>query len=377
MKTGNMTLRPYSIVHSVIYDEQQGKAIGVKVLDSETKEEIDFFAPVIFLNASTLGSTFILLNSVSKRFPNGLGNGSGELGHNLMDHQYRAGADGDFDGFEDKYYIGRRPNGFYIPRFRNIGKDKRTDFIRGFGYQGSASRENWMRGVKEMMIGEELKDAVTTPGGWTMGMTGFGECLPYHENQVSLSHDKKDAYGLPTLNVDAEWKENEKAMRKDMKADVRTIKKGKRLGDRTYKVHLDGYNQMDMITGKGPSNRQEIWYFGESELGAVRIGDYKYRFIDQPGGWLGDKTKPDVPYLINLRLDPFERTGWPDSGTKTGSQNFFQWFQYEFWRFVFVQQQVEKLIMTAVEFPPMQKGASFNLDAVKAKIEAARAAMGK
>ena len=155
------------------------------------------------------------------------------------------------------------------------------------------------------------------------------------------------------------------------------LKKGKQLGDRTYKVHLDGYNQMDMITGKGPSNRHEIFYFGESELGAVRIGDYKYRFIDQPGGWLGDKTKPDVPYLTNLRLDPFERTGWPDSGTKTGSQKYFDWFKYEFWRFVFVQQQVAKLAMTAIEFPPMQKGASFNLDAVKAKIEAARAAMGK
>ena len=155
------------------------------------------------------------------------------------------------------------------------------------------------------------------------------------------------------------------------------LKKGKQMGDRTYKVHLDGYNQMDMITGKGPSNRHEIFYFGESELGAVRIDDYKYRFIDQPGGWLGDKTNVDVPYLTNLRLDPFERTGWPENGTKGGSQEYFGWFKYEFWRFVFVQQQVEKLAKTAIEFPPMQKGASFNLDAVKAKIEAARAAMSK
>jgi len=134
---------------------------------------------------------------------------------------------------------------------------------------------------------------------------------------------------------------------------------------------------MDLITGKGPSNRHEIWYFGESDLGAVRIDDFKYRFIDQPGGWLGDKPKPDVPFLTNLRLDPFERTGWPEDLTKAGSQNYFSWFQYEFWRFVFVQQEVEKLAMTAVEFPPMQRGASFNLDAVKAKIAAARAAMGK
>jgi arylsulfatase len=155
------------------------------------------------------------------------------------------------------------------------------------------------------------------------------------------------------------------------------LKKGKPIEDRTYKVHLDGYNQMDLITSKGPSKRNEVWYFGESELGAVRIGDYKYRFIDQPNGWLGDKTKPDVPYITNLRLDPFERTGWPDEGTKAGAQNYMSWFLYEFWRFVFVQQEVEKLAMTAVEFPPMQKGASFNLEAVKAKIQAARNAIAK
>jgi arylsulfatase len=155
------------------------------------------------------------------------------------------------------------------------------------------------------------------------------------------------------------------------------LKAGKPIGEQTYKVHLDGYNQLDMITGKGPSNRNEIWYFGESELGAVRIGDFKYRFLDQPGGWLGEKTKPDVPYVTNLRLDPFERTGWPNNQTKEGSQNYMSWFLYEFWRFVFVQQEVEKLAMTAIEFPPMQKGASFNLDAVKTKIAAARSAMGK
>jgi len=158
---------------------------------------------------------------------------------------------------------------------------------------------------------------------------------------------------------------------------IEELKKGKDLGGTTFKVHLDGYDQTAMITGKGPSSRHEIFYFGESALGAVRIDDFKYRFIDQPGGWLGEKTHPDVPYLTNLRLDPFERTGWPENQTKNGSQNYFSWFQYEFWRFVFVQQQVAKLAETAVEFPPMQKGASFNLDSVKAKIEAARAAMGK
>jgi arylsulfatase len=155
------------------------------------------------------------------------------------------------------------------------------------------------------------------------------------------------------------------------------LKNGKRLGDRTYKVFLDGYNQMEMLTGQGPSKRHEIWYFGESELGAVRIDDYKFRFIDQPSGWVGDKTKPDVPYITNLRLDPFERTGWPNDGTREGAQQYFDWFKYEFWRYVFVQQQVEQLAKTAVDFPPMQKGASFNLEAVKAKIQAAQSAMAR
>jgi arylsulfatase len=139
-------------------------------------------------------------------------------------------------------------------------------------------------------------------------------------------------------------------------------------------VHLDGYDQTAMITGKGESARHEIFYFGESTLGAVRVDDFKYRFIDQPGGWLGEKTKADVPYLTNLRLDPFERTGWPENMSKGGSLQYFGWFKYEFWRFVFVQQAVAKLAMTAIEFPPMQKGASFNLDAVKAQIEKAAAA---
>jgi arylsulfatase A-like enzyme len=144
--------------------------------------------------------------------------------------------------------------------------------------------------------------------------------------------------------------------------------KGKQIGDRTYKNHLDGYNQMDAITGKGPSARHEIFYLGESTVGAVRIDDYKFRFIDQPQGWLGEKTHPDVPYITNLRLDPFERTGWPNNGTKDGAQAYFDWFKYEFWRFVFVQQLMGKEIQTFLEFPPMQKGASFNLDAVKAEM---------
>jgi len=144
--------------------------------------------------------------------------------------------------------------------------------------------------------------------------------------------------------------------------------KGKTIGDRTYKNHLDGYNQMAAITGKGPSARHEIFYLGESTVGAVRIDDYKFRFIDQPAGWLGEKTHPDVPYITNLRLDPFERTGWPSNGTKDGAQQYFDWFKFQFWRFVFVQQVMGKEIQTFLDYPPMQRGASFNLDAIKAEM---------
>ena len=214
-QTGNMTIRPFSIVTEVIFDESKNKATGVRVLDAETRETVEFYAPVIFLNASTLGSTFILLNSRSNRFPNGLGNRSGELGHNLMDHHLGVGAEGEYDGFQDQYYSGRRPNGVYVPRFRNI-KDQRKDYIRGFGYQGGASRGNWWDAVKEMSIGLDLKKKLVTPGIWKMGLSGFGEVLPYHENKISLNEKVRDVYGLPTLSIDCEIKENEKAMRKDM-----------------------------------------------------------------------------------------------------------------------------------------------------------------
>jgi arylsulfatase len=147
--------------------------------------------------------------------------------------------------------------------------------------------------------------------------------------------------------------------------------KGKEMCGQTYKNYLDSYDQLDMITGKGPSARHEVFYFAESNLAAMRIDDFKYRFITQPLGWIGTKDPPDVPILVNLRLDPFERTSWPGDGNMKGSLEYFDRFQYEFWRFVFVQQQVGKLAMTALEYPPMQKGSSFNLDAVKEKIQEA------
>ncbi|MCE7863488.1 MAG: GMC family oxidoreductase [Bacteroidetes bacterium CHB5] len=218
-KTGNMTLRPNSIVYELIYDEAKGKATGVKVLDAETGEQLEFYAKVIFLCASTMGSTYIMMNSISKRFPNGFGNDSDELGRNIMDHHLGVGASGEWDGFEDQYYFGRRANGVYIPRFRNMGKEKR-DYLRGFGYQGGASRQGWSRLIAEMSIGADLKDAVTTPGKWTMGLGGFGEVLPYRDNQVTINREKKDKYGLPTLTFDTELKENEFKMRKDMANDA-------------------------------------------------------------------------------------------------------------------------------------------------------------
>ena len=217
--TGNMTLRPNSIVTSIIYDDSKKKATGVRILDAETMETKEYFARVIFLCASALGSTSILLNSKTDAYPGGLGSSSGELGHNLMDHHFRCGAEGYAEGFEDKYYKGRRPNGIYIPRFRNLDASSRMpDFIRGYGYQGGAKRERWERGVDDLdiPIGGEFKDKLMEPGPWMFRINGFGECLPYHENKVSLNTEVLDKYGLPTLTIDCEFKENEMNMRKDM-----------------------------------------------------------------------------------------------------------------------------------------------------------------
>ncbi|RNI31654.1 GMC oxidoreductase [Rufibacter latericius] len=222
MATGNLTLRPYSIVTKILYDKDTKKARGVEVLDAETNQTYEYLAKVVFLNASTLNSTWVLMNSATDVWEGGLGSSSGQLGHNLMDHHFRAGAKGDVEGYEDKYYYGRRPNGIYIPRFRNLNGEKR-DYIRGFGYQGSASRTNWGREIAELGIGAQLKEAMTEPGAWTMGLTGFGETLPYHENMVKLSKDKKDKWGLPVLDISCEIKENEHKMRQDMANDAKEM----------------------------------------------------------------------------------------------------------------------------------------------------------
>ena len=215
--TGNMTLRVNSVVSEVLYDADTKKATGVRLIDAETKEVIEYQAKVIFLCASTVASTSILLQSTSDRFPNGMGNDSGELGHNLMDHHFRVGATATVEGYEDKYYTGRRPNGIYIPRFRNLGGvTNRKDFIRGYGYQGGASRGNWTEMISEMGYGEKLKEAIMKPGGWRLGINGFGETLPYHDNKMHLDYNNQDEWGLPTVTFNAEIRDNEKTMRKDM-----------------------------------------------------------------------------------------------------------------------------------------------------------------
>tara|TARA_B100000902_G_scaffold391950_1_gene443480 strand:- start:1996 stop:3687 length:1692 start_codon:yes stop_codon:yes gene_type:complete len=216
--SGNMTLRTNSVVYEIMYDENKKRATGVKIIDSETKQTYEYRAKVIFVCASTVGSTSILMQSKSNRFPNGMGNDSGELGHNLMDHHFKAGASGKFDGFKDKYYTGRRPTGVYIPKFRNIGGNtNQNDFIRGYGYQGGASRSDWTQSIAELSYGKDLKEAILSPGDWKMGLTGFGEILPYHDNRMYLNYEKKDKWGLPTVTFDAKIRENELKMRKDMK----------------------------------------------------------------------------------------------------------------------------------------------------------------
>ena len=219
MATGKLTLRPHSIVKELIYDKDKQRVKGVEVLDAETNMTYEFTAPVVFLNASALNSTWLLMNSANDVWENGLGSSSGQLGHNLMDHHFRVGASGTWEGDLDKYYFGSRPTGLYIPRFRNWHDDKR-DYLRGFGYQGSASRGDWRRGVRELGLGANFKDSISKPGPWRMGMTGFGEVLPYHDNKIELDRTKTDKWGLHVLSFDAELKENEQKMRVDMAQDA-------------------------------------------------------------------------------------------------------------------------------------------------------------
>lgn len=251
--TGNLTLRPFSIVTKILYDKDTQRATGVEVLDAETNQTYEYKAKIVFLNASTLNSTWVLLNSATDVFPGGLGSSSDQLGHNLMDHHLGVRIQGTVEGYEDKYYFGRRPNGFYIPRFRNLDGEKR-EYLRGFGYQGRGDRQNWSRNIPELNIGVELKDELIEPGPWQVGMGGFGEILPYHENKVTLDKEKKDKWGLNVLAIDCELKTNELNMRKDM------------LNDGMEMLEAAGVKNVTGKDGDGTPGR------GIHEMGTARMG---------------------------------------------------------------------------------------------------------
>ena len=253
MKTGNLTLRPWSIVTRILYDKDKKRATGVEILDAQDNKTYEYKAKIVFLNASTINSAWILMNSATDIWPEGLGSSSGELGHNLMDHHLGVHASGWVERFEDKYYFGRRANGIYIPRYRNLFGDKR-DYLRGFGYQGRGSREGWSKEIAEYSIGAEFKEALTVPGRWTMGMGGFGEILPYHENKVTLDKNRKDKWGLNVVAIDCELKENELLMRKDM------------LNDAIEMLEIAGVKDVRGIDGDGTPGR------GIHEMGTARMG---------------------------------------------------------------------------------------------------------
>jgi choline dehydrogenase-like flavoprotein len=270
-KTGKMTLMPDSIAHSIIYDEKQQRATGVRVINAETKEMTEYYAKVIFVGAATLNSNALLLNSTSNRFPNGLGNDSETLGHYIMCHNYRARASAEIDGHLEEYYYGKRPNSFYIPRFRNWGNDKQANFLRGYSIAGSATRADWNGQTGKEGIGAAYKKMLTEPGGWSIYMGAMGEMLPDYSNKVSIDRTKTDNHGMPLLNIDVEWKANEDAMTKDMletmtdmldKAGFKNIRAsdskqapgldihemgGCRMGSDPKAAMLNGFNQMHAV----------------------------------------------------------------------------------------------------------------------------------
>ena len=252
--TGNMTLRPNSIVHSIVYDRETGKASGVRVIDRVTKESLEFRGKIIFLCASAMGSTQILLNSTSPEFPEGLGNSSGVLGHYAMDHHFKMGANAEFPGFEDQYYFGNRPNGIYIPRFRNISEETSMDFLRGYGYEGGGYRSGWGRGLNTPGFGTELKETLRDPGPWRMWMTAFGETLPDYDNYVELNEEVTDDWGLPTLKFHCSLGDNEYKMRKDAAEEAA--------------------NMLEAAGGKNVSSFDNEYFPGEGihEMGTARMG---------------------------------------------------------------------------------------------------------
>jgi len=218
-KTGRMTLRPHSVVHSLIFDPRTRTASGVRVIDAQARASLEFHSKIVFLCASALESVRILFNSSTLEFPNGLANSSGQLGHNLMDHIKAGGATGEIPGAENRGVIGRRPNGIYVPRFRNV-KTKQADFLRGYGFEGGAHREGWQRGIGQTGFGPEFKQSLSRPGPWKFTFFGYGECLPNYNNYVELDKERADAYGIPVLKIHCAWDENERALRKDMSSSA-------------------------------------------------------------------------------------------------------------------------------------------------------------
>ena len=218
-KTGNLTLKPFQIVSELVYDKDAKRVTAVRAVDAISNTSVEYTAKIVFLCASTINSAWLLMRSATDLWPGGLGSSSGELGHNLMDHHFRLGASGTLEGLDDQYYYGNRPTGFYIPRYRNLFGDKR-DYLRGFGYQGGASRQDWGRAVAELGMGGDFKDAMTQPGAWSIGASAFGEMLPAHSNMISIDETKKDKWGMSVVKIDCEIGENERSMRKDMTADM-------------------------------------------------------------------------------------------------------------------------------------------------------------
>jgi choline dehydrogenase-like flavoprotein len=250
--TGNLTLKPFSVVHSILYDQDKQKATGVSVMDTNTHAVTEYYAKVIFVNAGTLNTTLLFLNSASSRFPNGFGNDSGVLGHYLMDHNYRGHINAQYDGFSDKYYYGRRPTGVYIPRYRNVGNNVHKEFLRGYAFAAGGSR--WSQYVPDDAIGGEYKDALTEPGPWGIWMNGMGECLPDYANKVTLSKTQKDTWGMPELEIDCEYKENELKMLTDI------LSSGAEMLDKAGFTNIQAYD-----SNQSPGQ-------GIHEMGTARMG---------------------------------------------------------------------------------------------------------
>ena len=255
-KTGNMTIIHDSIVKEIIFDERSQKATGVRIINAVTSEVMEYFAKIIFLNAGAMNTAAILLNSTSNRFPTGLGNDSDQVGRNIMDHQLGVGANATIDGFLEDYVVGSRPNALYIPRFRNLGSDKAKNFMRGYGYQGGASRKGWNRGNGIQGFGADFKDELTQPGEWTFGFGGFGEILPDPNNRMFLDPVKKDKWGIPLIVFDASFNDNDLAMRKDI------MENAMEMLDAAGFKQVTGYNRKEVHIG-----------LGIHEMGTARMGN--------------------------------------------------------------------------------------------------------